>query len=708
MKRRKIACLIIALIITTLLTGCSLGDIPVIGKYLSKDSDVQTDAPASDQTDIAGDDFNDMPHIDAEYPAVPVGTTITVNDIFNLLSPVGLSAETVAGYLIISADGNEVEALTVTEDTYFTFIYQMRDAEANEQSQMVIRVTVTGESMADDGFDDFSQDESQAAVETPQEPQGPTAVKYEVFKYDDVTSDVFSFSAMSAGGVYISNVLDFDIHRINHSYEYENIAKKLSDLTSSYTDIDANIAGKFMAYCIPKAYVYMQAPDYEEGADMSVYNGEYVIVLEPVYEDYTDEIYQSEDVLILSLIDDVNNLAKEPSDEAKQECDFLMDETFDDESDEAPDFYGAMEIIMQLANTEDIFIFDDILKAKVVDYSDMATPDNMSDDVTWDEYEAGVVSGAQETPIEEEQGAEQSGESSSTTTTSSTTTVTETTTTTTTSVIQAINDEVANSFRSRHPELFTFFPETEQVYSKWDWRIDDSTTVKGTVTLKDGTIIPQLSNSNENNTIYNITDGTSSTRGTGNSTGNRGTSGSVFSSTPSATEEPSTGTSFSSTTLGDEGYETEEPEEEEELTKYEISLGNTKCTVTSNNTYRYMIDSQNSSSSEVYVNHRDDRYTIKIVDENTFSNYWLNDHLHRSANGHTISPDKSYTGYTDADNTTIVLMNILYKSTVGDVTEPYMAYIRNGSEYIIILPDKAESTGSDTLADILKRCVALK
>ncbi len=750
MKRRKIACLSMALIITTLLTGCSLGDIPVVGKFFDKGADAPVDAPVADDQGGAADASDvaaDTPQIDAEYPPVPVGTVITIDDIFNVLSSVGLSTETVAGYLILDASGNEADELTITEDTYFTFIYQMRDADASEQSQMVIGVKVTDEVAVEtpavgeptdgtttDGTvaDGTGQDSTSDAAPTPTATQKPAAAKYEVFDYTEVECADFDFSALESGKVYKNSITNFDVHKVVHNYEYETIAKNISELVDHYTDSESTVKDKFMVYCIPISYVYMQAPDYEEGADMSAYSGEYVLVLEPVYSDYTDSIYRREETLLLPVIDDVNEFAKEPSDEAKAECDFLLSEEFDDESTEIDDFYGAEEILMQLADTEDIFLFDDILKTKVVDYSDMGTPDNMTDDVTWEDYEAGVISEAQASPTPSATpSSEGTGDTSSTeTTTTTTTSVTETTTTTTTSPIQAINEEVANSFRSRHPELFTFFPESDQIYSKWDWRIDDNTTVKGTVTLKDGTIIPQLERS-ESGVVYDITKGTSSTSGSTSAFGGGSSTGSVFGGGSSqedsdegsgtSTTTVSTGDSGSATTVGDEGYQTSDPvgddtgdsegedsEDDGTVQEYEIALGDTKCKVMANNTYRYMIDNQNSSSSEVYINHRDKRYTIKIVDEDEYMNYWTKDHLNRSMNGYSITAS-DYTGSTVADNTSIVLMNIIYeKDGNKEYTEPYMAYIRNGSEYIIIIPDGAEEPNSDVLADILKRCVAMQ
>lgn len=716
MKRRKIACISIAIIITTLLTGCSLGDIPVVGKFLSKDTGEQTDVPVDDTVVGTEATVGDTPHIDAEYPPVPVGTVITIDDIFNVLSSAGLSTETVAGYLILDENGVEADQLTITQDTYFTFIYQMRDAEANEQSQMVIGVKVTDETVTtpENMGDELVQGEESQQQDTQMESgevdiaQEPSAAKYEVFNFDECNMSQFDYAGdLELGKLYKASVLDFDLSKVLHYDGYSFMTKSLSDLTINYTDINQDLSGKLNVFCIPTSYIYMQAPDYEEGADMSVYDGDYSLIIQPVYADYTDEIYRTEDVLIMPLIEDVTSFAAEPSDDTKSECDFLMDESYDDDSGEIEDFYGAAEILAQLSETEDLFIFDDLLKFTVTDYSDMGTPDDMTDDVTWEEYEAGVISSAQSGETEE--GTE---EGTSTTVSTGTTTITETTTTTTESVLQSINEEVANSFRSRHPELFTFFPETDQVYSKWDWRIDDNTTVKGTVTLKDGTIIPQLERT-EGGTIYDITNGTSSTSSFGDGNSSTGTTGSVFSSSGNGTTSSYTTTTQTgddgSLTVGDEGYETteaEEDEDEEDVTEYEISLGDTKCKVESNNTYRYMIDSQNSSTSEVFVNHRDNRYTIKVVDENTYMNYWTKDYLARSMNGYSITAS-DYNGSTVADNNAIVLMNIQYESSDGQVTVPYMAYIRNGSEYIIIIPDEEEEANSDVLADILKRCVSM-
>lgn len=700
MKRRKIACLSMVLIITTLLTGCSLGDIPVVGKLFNKSPDTQVDTSVDDQAGTEDDMVNPAPSVDAEYPAVPFGTVITVDDIFELLSPYGLSKETVAGYLILDSNENEANELVITEDTYFTFIYQMRDADVGEQSKLVIGVKVAEETV---GTPDDILSDSGTEPDVPSVPEQPSAAKYEVFDYSATTAQVFGFNELENGKVYLNNAVDFDVHKITHSYEYESISKPLSSFTSNYTETDISIADKLTIYCIPKSFIYMQALDYEEGADMSAYDGEYVLIVEPIYDNYTDEIYRSEDMLLLPLIDDVNAFAKEPSNEAIQECDFLMDESFDEESNDMQDFYGSMEILMRLADTEDLFIFDDVLNVTVIDYSDMGTPDNMSDDVPWEEYEVGIIGGTSSSELEE--GTQSSQVSETTTTVTGSTIITETTTTTTTeSVAQTINEEVANSFRSRHPELFTFFPETARLYSKWDWRIEDGTQIKGTITLEDGTIIPATRSSSGN--TYDLSGSTGSSYIHSSS----GSSGSIFGSSSSEEEEDIEDTSVEgSIVVGDEGYETSDPEEEEDtLSEYEIKLGNTTCRVTSNNTYRYMIDSQNSSSSEVFINYKDKRYTVKVVDENKYSDYWMNDYLHRSAGGHTISPDKDYNGYTDADNTTIVLMNIKYTSGGSDVTEPYMAYIRNGSEYIIIIPDEAEDAGSEVLADILKRCISLQ
>lgn len=678
MKRIKIAYLIIALIIiTTLLTACSAGDIPVVGKLFSKDTGAQTDVADTNQdaTDNSG------PSIDAEYPPVPAGTVITIDGIFDILGSAGLSADTVAGYLILDANGVETDELLVTEDTYFTFIYQMRGADVSEQSQMVIGVKVT-EGVVE--TPEVSEDNQQVEVD---QPTVPAASKYEVFDYSKVEITPFTFSGLNENMLYLVNISNFNINKIPHSFEYTCITKYLDTWDTDYRELDE----RFNMWCIPKSYLYMQSPDYEDGSDLSVYQGEYILVLKPRYSEYTLDIYRSEDVILLPLGSDINDLAKEPSDSAKQECDFLMNEDFDDDETDVPDFYGAKEIITQIYNARDVDVFDNLLKTKVVDYSDMGTPDNMSDDIPWDEYEAGIVSGTQ---TEVTTGEQQTPEA---VTTAESTTITETTTTTTTteSVIQTINEDVANSFRSRHPELFTFFPDSERVYSKWDWRIDDNTTVKGTVTLKDGTIIPQLGNSGSS---YDFLSGTSSS------------SGSMFESPDYSSSSSSSSSSFETgtTTVGDEGYEQVEPEEEDNsIIEYEISAGNTKCKVTSNDTYRYMIDNQNSSSSEVYINHRDKRYTIKVVNESAYMDYWTKDYLNRSMNGYSITTS-DYVGSTVADNNSIVLMNIQYEVNGEKFTEPYMAYIRNGSEYIIIIPEKAESPNSDVLADILKRCVAMQ
>ena len=712
MKRRDIKCLGIALIISTLLTGCSTADIPVIGKLMNKDA--STDDVASD--DVNTDDGVDSsaPAVDAEYPPVPVGTVLTIDDIFGVLGQVGLSQDTVAAYAIIDEFGQSVDELYIDYDTYFTFVYQMRDDEVGTQNEMVIGVRVTDEVVSTPEVADDLGNEVETAGTEPIEEPAPTVARYEVFDFVNATSMTFDYSALEPGTLYIDNAFTFDINSIPHSYEYDSIAKNMNTLVSGYTDVDTSIADKFKVFCIPELFVYMQAPDYEEGADLSAHNGNFLLALVPQYDSYTDAIYQSEDILLLPLISDVNDFGSNISDEAKAECDFLLSEEFDDDSTDIEDFYGSMEILMQLSNTEDIFIFDDVLNVEVVDYCDMGTPDNLMDDVTWEEYEAGVISGnAQQTPTESELGEQQeSGESSnsSQTVVSGTTTITETTTTTTTeSVLQAINEEVANSFRSRHPELFTFFPETDLIYSKWDWRITDDTTLKGTVTLPDGTIIPPTSNRGESN-IYDITTGEVSYSNEVTPVGpsvTSSSSGSVFSGSAETGASTGTETSGSSTTLGDEGYESAEPEEEEDsINEYEITSGNTTVKVTANNTYRYMIDNQNSSTSEVYINHRDKRYTIKVVNETEYMNYWTKDYLNRGMGQYSIT-SSNYSGVTDADGNAIILMTIEYKNGTENVKVPYMAYVRNGSEYIIIIPDEEEDANSETLADILKRCISL-
>lgn len=726
MKRKKITCLSVALIVSTLLTGCSLGDIPVVGKYLSKDSGAQADVSTDDQGDVT-----DVPSQNTAVTwlnPVPVGTVLSVNDILDQLELAGFYSDGVDKAIIADLSGTTMEEMVINEETYFTFAYHSVDMEnEGDQEHMDMAITVTDEVASDIPMenDELQEDVSgQSEGESQDEPQAAVA-RYEVFDYSDATNETFGFSSLENGTLYVNSVMDFDIHSIPFIDEYESISKNLEELTKNYTDADTTIASKLTAYCIPKAYVYMQALDYEEGADMSAYAGEYVIVLEPVYDGYTDEIYRSEDTLLLPLIDDVNEFAKNPSDAAKNECDFLLNENFDDEGTDIEDFYGAMEIIMQLTDTEDIFIFDDVLKVAVVDYCDMGTPDNMSDDVTWEDYESGALSTSQEpTAAEEPSGEEavgtssgESGATTQTTTTQTTTTTQSTTTTTSESVIGTINKDVANSFRSRHPELFTFFPESEQIYSKWDWRIDDNTTVKGTIVMEDGTILPQLSITDGAFT-YNMSDGTS-TKNTSSSTSgiSTGSSSSVFGASSSdddyysgSTSSSSTTSSSGSMTMGNEGYETSEPEEKEDddsINEYELSFGDTSCKVVANNTYRYMLDNQNSSSSQAYINNRDKRYTIKIVGESDYMQYWTKDYLNRSMNSYSIVTG-NYSGVTDADNNAITLMNIQYNNGTEDVTEPYMAYIRNGSEYIIIIPDEAESAGSETLADILKRCIEMQ
>lgn len=692
MKRRKIACLCMALIITTLLTGCGLKDIPGVGKLFNKDNNTQTEAPDNQNvTDIT----DGSPSVDAEYPAVPVGAVITAADIFDVLSSAGLSTDTVDAYLILDSNDQDVNELTITEDTWFTFIYHLRGTEDGEQSRMVIGVKVTDEvaEPVSEPQDDITDQQDVSDV-SDENNNRPAVAKYEVFDYNAAVSETFDFSSLDSGKLYLNSVSNFDVHAVPHNWEYDSMAKSMTTMINQYEDVETSISSKFDVYCVPKSYVYMQASDYEEGADMSAYNGEYVLVLEPKYDSYTDSIYRREETLILPLIDDVNALAKEPSDEAKQECQFLLSEEFDDESTDIQDLYGAMEVLMQLANTEDIFIFDDVFKVIVIDYCDMGTPDNMSDDIPWDEYESGILNG-------EQSSNESNTEGSSEEIVGGTTVITETTTTTTTeSVISAINKEVANSFRSRHPELFSFFPDTDQVYSKWDWRIDDDTTVKGTVTLKDGTIIPSLS---EGGRTYNIFDGSSAEPSTSSDDGVFGR----FTSTDPVDDIPED--DDGSMTMGDEGYDTSEPEEDEEnkLNEYTISLGNTTCKVVANNTYRYMLDNQNSSSNEVYVNHRDRRYTIKVVNESEFMQYRTKDNLSRGIVNYSIV-DSNYIGATDVGNNSIILTNIKYNSGGQEITEPHMAYIRNGTEYIVIIPSEAENAGSDTLADILKRCVSMQ
>lgn len=239
---------------------------------------------------------------------------------------------------------------------------------------------------------------------------------------------------------------------------------------------------------------------------------------------------------------------------------------------------------------------------------------------------------------------------------------------------ETIDTYPADSYRGKYPDLFKY-PASTNIFSRWDRRITDSTSFTSTITMADGTIIPQeqqnqdgyMYNFTGNNTVGGSTSGTSTGDGSGTSTGS---------------------------TENDEDYIT-------------LTGSNSTLKVVPYSGKNYTISPSESTSTVAIVKKFTSKYFIKYCNQQDFSilmktNYYTNEK--NIGDDYSIYEEKTS---ATVGGTTIHNIVIEYRDSTGaKQTRPYMSYINIGDDYYVCMTDDGiEYEFSTTLEEIIKYCI---
>lgn len=260
-------------------------------------------------------------------------------------------------------------------------------------------------------------------------------------------------------------------------------------------------------------------------------------------------------------------------------------------------------------------------------------------------------------PLIIDDSAEETTEESSTTTVTTTTTTTET-----------LTSVVEDTYQSRHPELFVW-PEPAAVSSRWDYRVTDTTSFKGVLTLPDGTVIPEVQQNQEG---YQYDLSQSSTLGTG-------------------TVKPNGNSSTSNLIAASEVV---------------IRSGAKAFRVNDYSVENIKVNKEESGSNRIVLEQNGDKFYVTTITSAEWLKFANTDYYAGDLSQFEVKPIESLEIGAGPLKTTIVGRDASFLDSTGtEVTRQYMYGIDCGTDFIVIVGDELPSRGNTTLYTIAKWCL---
>ena len=236
---------------------------------------------------------------------------------------------------------------------------------------------------------------------------------------------------------------------------------------------------------------------------------------------------------------------------------------------------------------------------------------------------------------------------------------------------ETLDASIKPNYQSLHPELY-IWPELGDEYSRWDYRITDSTTFNSTIKLADGSIIPKGQQSQGDGSFsYDFANTVGYSNGGGSAT--------------SASEEEAEEDDPDSITLDVDG------------TNYKVS------------TYEnYKLQKDQSTGMIAVLSLNGTIYNVKVMDMTEWQSnqkvcYYGTDVVGKD---YSIVADMQV---STKDGTNGTLYNIEYTDATGSTMKvPYMSVIlgySNNKVLVVYRDNELEYEYSTALTDIIRKCI---
>lgn len=234
---------------------------------------------------------------------------------------------------------------------------------------------------------------------------------------------------------------------------------------------------------------------------------------------------------------------------------------------------------------------------------------------------------------------------------------------------EVLNEKVEKGYKAQHPRLWDW-PESDIKFSRWDNRITDSTSFSSTITLADGTIIPQAQQ-NQEGYSYNFSNG--STVGNTSST-----------STNSNTDE----------------------EQVEDTEHFYIEPGFEKFEIISYPAEGIKIDAENSTSKRVVLTYNGSNYYVMKISSDDWLKYENTDYYGNNYTSTEIVTSEALMIGEGLNKAQVITRNIQFSDSTGASEErSYMYGINCNTEYLVIVGEELPTRGNTTLRTIAMNCI---
>ena len=228
-----------------------------------------------------------------------------------------------------------------------------------------------------------------------------------------------------------------------------------------------------------------------------------------------------------------------------------------------------------------------------------------------------------------------------------------------------LDKTINKTYKAAHPNLYVW-PELSSEYTRWDWRITDVTSIIGTITLADGSIIPAEQTSGEEGYSYDFTNGGSANM----------------------------------TNRANQNNQSEVPAE----TVYTLSAGADKIILKDATESNLTLDTSSVTDTTAQFKNYSDYYLVQTVTSESFE-------AQKSVvlyDGMPDTFDLTSESSTGANGYMITVYNAKFVDAEGTMKNiPYFAAIKINSKYYVICycPDKMQAQYSTHLFDILSLCI---
>lgn len=228
---------------------------------------------------------------------------------------------------------------------------------------------------------------------------------------------------------------------------------------------------------------------------------------------------------------------------------------------------------------------------------------------------------------------------------------------------------VGQSYREAHPELY-IWPENPIKYSRWDYRITDSTSFKSNITLEDGTVIPEAQQQ-QDGYQYDLGGNTFAS-------GSNKNNGSVSKAEPVVEEQ-------------EEAY---------------VLAGLRKFKIIEYPGMNIKIDYENSSDISVKLENNGSIYYVKSIPTADWTKYSTTDYYGNNPTNMEVVLGEAVEIGSGNLKTTVQCRTLQFTDSTGATVErAYMYGINCTDSYLIVVGDSQPTRGNETLSKIVNNCI---